>query len=74
MTKERDHAELRASYAVNGWFEYGAALALVEKPVEKLYVLESAATDHFHWWEMGRKQASAPYLTLAQLPPKALRE
>ena len=33
-----------------------APLAEVEKPAEKVHVLESADDDHFHWWEMGRKR------------------
>ena len=64
--------EFRVSYSVNGWFEYGQPLARVESPASKVYVLESADDDHFHWWEMGRSGPADPYLTLAQLPPKAL--
>ena len=74
LTKEGDTLEFHVSYAVNGWFEYGAPLAQAEKPAEKVYVLESTDDDHFHWWEMGRKKQSDPYLTLDQLPQKSRRE
>ena len=74
LTKDGDQTEFHVSYSVNGWFEYGATLAQVEKPAEKVHVLESADDDHFHWWEMGRKKQSDPYLTPEQLPQKALQE
>ena len=71
-TKEGDVSEFHVSYSVNGWFEYGSSLAQVEKPAEKIHVLESTDDDHFHWWEMGRKKQSDPYLTLDKLPQKSL--
>jgi prepilin-type N-terminal cleavage/methylation domain-containing protein/prepilin-type processing-associated H-X9-DG protein len=74
LTKAGDTVEFHVSYAVNGWFEYGELLAQVEKPAEKVYVLESTDDDHFHWWELGRKQPGDPYPTLALLPPKPLNE
>ncbi len=74
VTKEGDNSEFHVSYSVNGWFEYGAALAKVERPADKVYVLESADDDHFHWWAMGRKKAGDPFIALAQLPQKALDE
>lgn len=39
-----------------------------------MYVLESTDDDHFHWWNLGRKQENDPYLALAQLPQKLLNE
>jgi prepilin-type N-terminal cleavage/methylation domain-containing protein/prepilin-type processing-associated H-X9-DG protein len=74
LSKEGDHTEFHVSYSVNGWFEYGASLSQVEKPSEKVYVLESTDDDHFHWWEMGRKQQSDPMPVRNQLPPKQLNE
>ena len=74
LTKEGDRTKFHVSYAVNGWFEYGQGLAQVQKPAEKVYVLESTDDDHFHWWQMGRKQQSDPYLRLDQLPSKPLQE
>jgi prepilin-type N-terminal cleavage/methylation domain-containing protein/prepilin-type processing-associated H-X9-DG protein len=74
IKKEENNTEFRVSYSVNGWFEYGEPISQVERPSEKIYVLESTDDDHFHWWEMGRKQSSDPYLTLAQIPPKILHE
>ena len=72
LNKDGDKTELQVSYSVNGWFEYGAALAQVESPAEKIHVLESSDDDHFHWWELGRKKASDPYLTFDKLPQKDL--
>jgi len=72
LNKEGDHTEFHGSYAVNGWFEYGQALAQVETPSSKVYVLESTDDDHFHWWELGRAQASDPWRPLDQLPQKQL--
>ena len=74
LRKEGDHTEFHVSYSVNGWFEYGEPLAQVDSPADKVYVVESTDDDHFHWWMMGRKQASDPYLTLDQLPKKKLIE
>lgn len=74
LTKDGDQTEFHVSYSVNGWFEYGAALSQVEIPADKIHVLESVDDDHFHWWEMGRKKMSDPYLPLDQLPRKALDE
>lgn len=74
LTKEGDHTEFHVSYSVNGWFEYGQSIAQVDRPAEKIYVLESTDDDHFHWWEMGRKQQSDPFPTWDQLPPKTLKE
>jgi prepilin-type N-terminal cleavage/methylation domain-containing protein/prepilin-type processing-associated H-X9-DG protein len=74
LNKDGNVVEFRVSYSVNGWFEYGAALAQVEKPAEKVYVLESTDDDHFHWWEMGRKRPSDPYLTLDKVPQQQLNE
>ncbi len=74
LSKAGDAVEFHVSYAVNGWFEYGELLAQVEKPAEKVYVLESTDDDHFHWWNLKRKQHSDPYPTLDKLPQKLLNE
>lgn len=74
LTKEGDTTEFHVSYAVNGWFEYGQSLAELERPADKVYVLESTDDDHFHWWNLGRKQQSDPYLPLSQLPQKQLNQ
>ena len=67
-------SEFRVSYSVNAWFEYGASLASVEKPSEKVYFLESTDDDHFHWWELGHPGKSSPILPLSQIPIKQLEE
>ena len=74
VTKEGDKLEFHVSYSVNGWFEYGTALSQIDRPAEKIHVLESTDDDHFHWWELGRKQESDPYVTLDQLPKKTFTE
>lgn len=73
-TKEGDTKEFHVSYSVNGWFEYGQSLAQVETPSSKIYVVEPTDDDHFHWWEMGRKQQSDPIPPVSQLPPKLFKE
>lgn len=44
----------------------------MEKSAEKVYVIEITDDDHFHWWNLGRKQQADPYLTLNKLPQKQL--
>ena len=55
---------VRVSYAVNGWFEYGALVAQVATPAEKVYLLERGLNgdEDLHWWQIGRHEAKAPYL------------
>ena len=55
---------VRVSYAVNGWFEYGALAAQVAAPAEKVYLLERGleGSDDLHWWQMGRHDAKSPVL------------
>jgi prepilin-type N-terminal cleavage/methylation domain-containing protein/prepilin-type processing-associated H-X9-DG protein len=64
--------ELRVSYSINAWFEYGAPVSAVAEPAKKVYVLESTDDDHFHWWELGRHEYSDPIPPLDQLPQKEL--
>ena len=66
--------ELRVSYSVNAWFEYGASSSAVERPAEKVYDHESPDDDHCHWWMLGRKSPDDPYLDLAQVPRDKLNE
>lgn len=74
LNKEGDNTEFHVSYAVNGWFEYGELISQVDKPAQKVYVLESTTDDHFHWWEMGRTQPTDAYLRLDQLPQQQLKD
>jgi prepilin-type N-terminal cleavage/methylation domain-containing protein/prepilin-type processing-associated H-X9-DG protein len=64
--------ELRVSYSINAWFEYGAPVTAVAEPARKVYVLESTDDDHFHWWELGRHAVGDPIPPLDQLPQKEL--
>lgn len=74
IKREGDESEFKVSYSVNGWFEYGQSGTAVDAPASKIYVLESTDDDHFHWWQMGRKQIGDPFLQLADLPPKDYKE
>ncbi len=55
-------SELRVSYSVNAWFEYGMNASQVERPAEKVYDHESPDDDHCHWWMIGRTGPSDAYL------------
>ncbi len=66
--------DLRTSYSVNAWFEYGASLAQVEQPSSKIYLHESTDDDHFHWWEMGHPGKTYPILPISDIPPGKLKE
>ena len=46
----------------------------METPATKIYVVEPTDDDHFHWWEMGRKQGSDPFPPVDTLPAKLLTE
>ena len=54
---------IEVSYAVNGWFEYGADYTQVANPAEKVYLLErgEGGSAHLHWWRTGRTGAKSPY-------------
>lgn len=64
-----DEMEFHSSYAVNGWYEYGGTLANVERPAEKVWMVERppVGEDHFHWWHIGRTSSSDPVPTWAQV-------
>jgi prepilin-type N-terminal cleavage/methylation domain-containing protein/prepilin-type processing-associated H-X9-DG protein len=66
--------EMRVSYSVNAWFEYGASGTVVERPAEKVYNHESPDDDHCHWWMLGRRSGSDPYLPLEAVPADKLAE
>ncbi|MBW3624503.1 MAG: DUF1559 domain-containing protein [Armatimonadetes bacterium] len=56
---EEGEEELRVSYAINDWFEFGPSLSDVKNPAETIYMGERAAEDeggefeNARWWTWG---------------------
>ena len=54
-----EHQELRVSYAINDWYEFGPSLADVKSPAEAIYMGERAEADeggefeNARWWTWG---------------------